>query len=106
VIVSLCDFARAHCPDFPEGTGRVHWPVFDPIVVRGNEDFRLAAFRGVRDEIRARIEAALETGELDSPPEAFGPSTKPSGMGRLLSGLGGLFGRDRESRQRSGPEDE
>ncbi len=94
LIVSLCDLARAHCPHFPEGTGRIHWPMFDPILVDGNEDFRLAAFRGVRDEIRSRIEEALETGELDGAGEAFGPPPR-RGLDRLFAAIDQLRPRSR-----------
>lgn len=62
VIVTLCDFARLHCPPFPSSVRFLHWPVFDPIVVQGSEDFRLSFFRGVRDELKARIEAAIKSG--------------------------------------------
>ena len=71
VIVSLCDFARRACPVFPQGVGRIHWPVFDPIVMDGNEDMVLSVFRGVRDELRGLIEGALRSGTFDDPPERF-----------------------------------
>lgn len=73
VIVSLSDFARAHCPRFPARTGWIHWPILDPILALGTEDFRLSVFRGVREEIRALIETGLETDAFDRPGPRFGP---------------------------------
>jgi len=64
-IVSLCDYARAHCPRFPPRVAWLHWPVFDPIVAEGTTEERLAVFREVRDEIRGRIERALREGDFD-----------------------------------------
>jgi arsenate reductase len=67
VIVSLCDYARAHSPAFPEDVLWLHWPVFDPILALGSAEERLAVFRSTRDDIRRRIEEALATGALDGP---------------------------------------
>lgn len=65
VIVSLCEYASAHTPAFPAGVARLQWPVFDPILALGSEEERLAVFRRIRDEIRARIEEALAARTLD-----------------------------------------
>lgn len=79
VIVSLSDFARAHCPRFPPGTGWIHWPVFDPILALGTEDFRLSVFRGVREDLRVLVQRAVETGAFERPDERLGPEpSKPA----------------------------
>jgi arsenate reductase len=65
VVVSVCDSAAKDCPAFPGRAQRLHWPFADPVHVQGNEAERLAAFRKTRDEIRRRLEEALQSGELD-----------------------------------------
>lgn len=52
-VVTLC--AEEVCPVFPGPVQRYHWPFEDP-AAEGNEDERLAAFRRVRDRIRATLE--------------------------------------------------
>lgn len=54
--VTLC--AEEVCPVLP-GVDHHHWPLPDPAVVTGSEDERVAAFRGVREEIRARLKELL-----------------------------------------------
>ena len=54
-VITVCDNAKESCPVFPAGTRRLHWPFQDPAAVAGSEEQRLAAFRGVRDQIHARI---------------------------------------------------
>ena len=65
-IVTVCDNARDNCPVFPATAERVHWSFEDPAAVEGSEDERRAAFRRIRDQIRARVDefaAALLTRE-------------------------------------------
>ena len=81
VLVALCDHALSRCPDFPPGVARIYWPVFDPILARGSDEERLAVFRSVRDEIRARIEHAIEAGEFDKPPASRAGPTEPGKAG-------------------------
>jgi arsenate reductase len=38
---------------------RSHWPLEDPAKATGSESERLAVFRGVRDEIGARVRASF-----------------------------------------------
>lgn len=52
-VVTLC--AEEVCPVFPGDVRRLHWPHDDPAAVEGDDETRLAAFRRVRDDIRARI---------------------------------------------------
>lgn len=64
VLVSLCGHAAAHCPPLPSTIRHLHWPVDDPIEARGTLAKRLSQFRRVRDEILARLQQALQAGEL------------------------------------------
>jgi arsenate reductase len=54
-VVTVCDSASERCPVFPPATTRLHWSFPDPSRAVGSEEARLAVFRGVRDEIRARL---------------------------------------------------
>jgi arsenate reductase len=54
-VITVCDSANEACPVFPGKTQRLHWPFTDPAAVQGPEEFRLAAFRTVRDQIRQRV---------------------------------------------------
>ena len=56
-IITVCDNARESCPVFPGGAQRLHWPFDDPAAVQGTEGERLAAFREIRDRMRARLMA-------------------------------------------------
>lgn len=59
LVVTVCDRARQTCPTLPGAQAKDHWPFDDPAFAEGTDDERLAEFRRVRDEIRARIEAYL-----------------------------------------------
>lgn len=52
-VITLC--AEEECPLFLGQAVRLHWGLPDPAAVAGSEDERLAAFRLVRDDLRARI---------------------------------------------------
>ena len=54
-VITVCDNAREQCPFFPAGTERIHWSFDDPAAAEGDATARLAVFRRVRDEIRARL---------------------------------------------------
>ena len=58
-VITVCDNARESCPVFPGETVRVHQSFDDPAAVEGAWEERLAAFRRVRDEIRARLRAFI-----------------------------------------------
>ncbi len=58
-VITVCDNARAICPVFPAKTARLHWSFDDPAAVEGDEETRVAQFRRVRDEIRARLKAFI-----------------------------------------------
>lgn len=51
--LTVCDNAREQCPIFLNATRTIHHSFDDPVAVQGEEPERLAAFRRVRDEIRA-----------------------------------------------------
>jgi arsenate reductase len=51
-VLTVCDHARESCPVFA-GSITMHHSFRDPAAVEGSEERRLAAFRQVRDEIRA-----------------------------------------------------
>lgn len=59
VIVSVCDAAAMECPTFPGDVQRITMPFEDPAYVLGTEEEKRAAFRRIRDEIRAAIEKRL-----------------------------------------------
>ena len=56
LVVTLCGEAAESCPSFPAQTDRLHWPLADPALARGDEEAVLKIFRDVRDEIRTRVE--------------------------------------------------
>jgi arsenate reductase len=58
-VITVCDSANEACPFFPGATTRLHWSFDDPSGATGSEGERLAVFRRVRDEIKARIESWL-----------------------------------------------
>src|SRR5512140_2128572 len=53
-VITLC--AEEVCPVFPGKAARLHWGFPDPAGETGGEDRKLAAFRGVRDELQRRLE--------------------------------------------------
>lgn len=64
VVITVCDDARDTCPVLPGAHRREHWPFRDPATAVGSEDEVLDVFRGVRDAIRARIQAFLASEAL------------------------------------------
>lgn len=61
LVITVCDNAKESCPVFPGTTQRLHWPFEDPAALAGSEEQRLAAFRSIRDQIRARIQRFLDS---------------------------------------------
>ena len=55
LVLTVCDSARESCPIYPGHGRRLHRAFTDPAAVRGPETTRLAAFREVRDELRAYL---------------------------------------------------
>ncbi len=60
-LITLCDHAAATCPNFPGSGKRIAWSFEDPAAAIGTLEERLAVFRKVRDEMKARIEEFLKT---------------------------------------------
>ncbi|MBL8215728.1 MAG: arsenate reductase ArsC [Bryobacterales bacterium] len=60
-VITVCDNAAENCPVFPGKTQRLHWPFEDPAAEQGGQEQREAAFRRIRDQIQARIEAFLRS---------------------------------------------
>jgi arsenate reductase (thioredoxin) len=54
-VVTVCDNANENCPLFPGEAKRVHWSFDDPADAKGTEEEKLAVFRRVRNEIRAKL---------------------------------------------------
>jgi arsenate reductase len=58
--IVVCTEAEWQCPRlFPFAVGNMRWPFEDPVQVSGTDAERLAAFRGVRDAIEARLRTWL-----------------------------------------------
>jgi arsenate reductase len=54
-VLTVCDTARESCPVYPGHANRIHRSFEDPAGVHGTQEERLAAFRRIRDEIRAYL---------------------------------------------------
>jgi arsenate reductase len=55
-VLTVCDNANESCPIYPGHTNRLHHTFEDPAAVEGSTEARLAAFRRVRDQIRAYLQ--------------------------------------------------
>jgi arsenate reductase (thioredoxin) len=62
-LITVCGNAGERCPFFPGMGTRLHWPFEDPAAFVGPESEKLAAFRDVRGQIKAKIQSWLA--ELD-----------------------------------------
>jgi len=60
-VLTVCDNAKESCPIFPAKTKRLHWSTEDPAATQGSEEIRLAEFRRIRDELRARLQDFVQT---------------------------------------------
>jgi arsenate reductase len=64
-VIAVCDKeATERCPFFPGEGARLHWSFPDPSAATGTDEDKLRVATGVRDAIRAKIEAWL----LEAPP--------------------------------------
>jgi len=62
-VITVCDNAKESCPVFPAGASRMDWPFQDPPAPHeGTEEERLAVFRMVLDQMKARFVSELESG--------------------------------------------
>jgi arsenate reductase (thioredoxin) len=73
-VITVCDEANEACPFFPGAKHRLHWSFEDPSRAEGTEEERLAVFRSVRDQIRARVEQEL-VNKKQSPTAGNAPSS-------------------------------
>lgn len=70
-VVTVCDNAAKNCPVWL-GSGRVkHIGFPDPAAAEGDEEQRLEAFRVVRDGLRERVFAYLQSDSDESGVEVF-----------------------------------
>ena len=60
LLITLCGDAAESCPVLPVKVERRHWPLRDPALAHGTPEQILEIFRGVRDQIRVKVEALLE----------------------------------------------
>jgi arsenate reductase (thioredoxin) len=67
-LITVCDNAKESCPVFPGAAKRFHWSFEDPAAAQGTEGEKLAAFRNIRNQIRSKLEAELETGVWSATP--------------------------------------
>lgn len=58
-VITVCDSARERCPWFPARIQRLHHSFPDPAQATGTEEEVMAAFRRVRDEIKAFVQEFL-----------------------------------------------
>lgn len=65
-VVTLCDYAREQCPVFASCPKHMHRLFADPSFMDAGEDEITAAFRKLRDEIRAFIETMPESLKSES----------------------------------------
>jgi len=54
-LITVCGNAEERCPHFPDMGIRLHWRFEDPTAFEGSEEAKLALFRKVRDQIKAKI---------------------------------------------------
>ncbi len=54
-VITLCDQAAESCPVFFGGVKRIHMGIPNPAAVSGNPEEKMAAFRKVRDQMRAQL---------------------------------------------------
>lgn len=55
-VITVCDNANESCPVFPGTTTRIHWSFEDPSAATGTDEEKLAEFKRIRDQLRARLE--------------------------------------------------
>jgi arsenate reductase len=66
-VITLCDHAAEFCPTFRGQAKRLHWPFEDPAGATGTTEERLEIFRGIRDEIKKKIEEFLKSESPEIP---------------------------------------
>ena len=59
IVVTVCDNAKETCPILPGVKRQLHWSFEDPAAAQGSHEEKLAEFRRIRDQIKARIGTEL-----------------------------------------------
>ena len=59
LVVTLCGEAADSCPTLNRRVEHLHWPIPDPALAQGDDEYVLQMFRQVRDEIRTRVRKLL-----------------------------------------------
>jgi len=61
-VITVCDNAKESCPIFPGDAVRIHQNFEDPPAPGvGDDEYRLAIFRRVRDEIRVWMNGLIKS---------------------------------------------
>jgi arsenate reductase len=60
-VITLCDYARQHCPFFSRAAKHIHIPFEDPSFLVAAREEVLAAFRETRDAIKEFVETIPES---------------------------------------------
>ena len=74
-LITVCGHAEKTCPHFPGMGQRMHWGFEDPAAFQGPDDAKLAKFREIRDQIRARVSQWVSEDPQPASPE--GPTVGP-----------------------------
>jgi two-component system, OmpR family, phosphate regulon sensor histidine kinase PhoR len=61
LFVTLCDSAAERCATLAIEAERMHWPLTDPALAKGDDEQVLQVFRAVRDDIRSRVQQLFIT---------------------------------------------
>lgn len=59
-VITVCDNAKENCPFFPSQAKKFHFNFPDPAKAEGSEEEILAAFRKVRNQIKAYCETFIK----------------------------------------------
>ncbi len=74
LVITVCDDAAERCPVWLGPGRRRHLSFPDPARAEGAEEERLAVFRQVRDDIRARVLGALREEQEGAEPASGAPA--------------------------------
>ncbi len=55
MVITLCDEAKAACPQLPAGVEHRHWPTADPAQAAGDDAQAMGPYRDTQDEIKENI---------------------------------------------------
>ena len=74
LIICFSEVSHSHAVEFARGHSSEveYWPIYDSGLVSENREAKLRAYRAVRDEIAARLDARFSTG---SPPSKHPENT-------------------------------